>query len=339
MTINRRTFLKVTVASGALTAFSAGEVEAAWQREPKQLPPKAVGMLYDSTLCIGCKACVVACKRANDQPPDIAADQQSWNSGTWDSPQDISGKTLNVIKVYTNGKKTQKDSEIDGYAFMKRHCLHCIDPSCVSVCPVSAMQKNPDTGIVTHNPKACIGCRYCVLGCPFAVPQFEYDTPFPQIHKCQFCYHLQAAGKLPACCDVCPTGASLFGDVRDLREEAKRRLAAKPGEIYHFPRGKLGGDRPGHEAKIANYQNHFYGDKEVGGTQVIYLAGVSYDKLGLPTKVPNYSYATLSEGIQHTLYKGMMGPAALLGGLLLMAYRNRKPEDLDENKPEGENHD
>jgi len=332
MDINRRNFLKAATGS-ALTTVVAGEAQAL-QREPKTMPSKAVGILYDSTLCIGCKACVAACKQANDQPPDkIEEHHKEWNIGTWDSAIDISGKTLNIIKAYTNGTMAQKDREIDGYAFMKRHCLHCVDPSCVSVCPVSAMVKDPIIGIVTHDPDACIGCRYCVLSCPFSVPQFDYDTPFPQISKCQFCQHLQAKGEIPACCDVCPTGASLFGDARELMEEAKRRLAAKKGDTYEFPRGQLGSDRPTHLAPIPKYQNHLYGEKELGGTQVVYLSGVPFNKLGLPTKVPEQAYVTITEGIQHTLYKGMIAPAVLLSGLLLMAFRNRRKDSkLQEDK-------
>ena len=326
MTIKRRDFLK---AVGGAFAVGTGEAQA-FQREAKTMPPQAVGMLYDSTLCIGCKACVAACKQANDHPAEIVDEHREWNEGTWDSAIDISGKTLNVIKSYQNGDLSQKDREIDGYAFVKRHCLHCVDPSCVSVCPVSAMQKDPVTGIVTHNPDACIGCRYCVLGCPFSVPQFDYETPFPQIHKCQFCVHLQAQGKLPACCDVCPTGASLFGDMQELKQEAEKRLTAKSGDSYEFQRGKLGGDRLSHVANIPEYQQHLYGDKEAGGTQVVYLSGVPFDKLGLPTDVPEYSYASVSEGIQHTLYKGLIAPLTLLSGLMFMAYRNRNLKPTEE---------
>jgi len=142
--VDRRDFL---IGAGFATAGAAVPTEAsAIARPPKEMPPQAVGMLYDSTLCIGCKACVAACKAANKMPADIPATLSGWNEYTWDSAEDLSGRTLNVIKVYRNGTVEQKDRETNGYAFVKRHCLHCVDPSCVSVCPVSAMKKDPVTG-------------------------------------------------------------------------------------------------------------------------------------------------------------------------------------------------
>ena len=331
MALNRRQFLKMT-AAGVGTAMCTNA--SALQREAKPLSPDAVGMLYDSTLCIGCKACMSACKEANGMPPEFFGEQN-----LWDSPQETSGDTLNVIKVYKDGTGEQKDREVDGFAFMKRHCLHCVDPSCVSVCPVSAMTKDPITGIVEHHEDRCIGCRYCVYSCPFGIPKYEYNDAFGQIQKCEFCVHLQDKGLVPACCDVCPTGATLFGRVDDLKQEAQRRLDAKAGDTYVFPRGKLGAGRPPHEATIPEYKQHVYGLKELGGTQIMYMSAVPIDKLGLPTNVPDFGYPTVSEGIQHMLYKWMLAPAILLGGLAYVVRKNTRKDHEDSASTAGKGSD
>lgn len=325
MKIDRRDFCKVVVA-GAATALSGGVAEA---RPPKELPPKAVGILYDATLCIGCKACEVGCKEANDMPMDhtSCAEQAHGVQGVWDAPNDLNSRTMNKIKAYAQGTAEVKDRPHDGYSFIKRACMHCVDPDCVSACPVSALTKDPVTGIVQYDPDACIGCRYCQLACPFNIPKFEYDKTFPKIVKCQMCAHIQAEGGIPACCEACPTGASLFGSVPDLLEEAHRRLTFKPGEQQSYPIHSLDGGET-RTAEVRGYYPKVYGETETGGTQYLMMAGVPFENLGMPD-LGDESRARLSETIQHGLYQGMMAPTLLLGGLVYAAYRNTHEDRED----------
>ena len=323
MNLKRRGFIKA-IGGGALAAAAC-----VTQARPNKKPsPNAVGMLYDATLCIGCKACVAACKESNGMPPET-----SEANPMWDAPVDLSPKTLNLIKVYKNGSAQRKDREVDGYSFVKRHCMHCVDAGCVSVCPVTAMRKDAETGIVTHHADACIGCRYCVYACPYNVPKFELDKALGQIRKCQFCVHRLKEGRLPACVEVCPTGASLFGTRQELLEEAKRRVNLEQGEVYDYPRLTL--DAPQHHEKPApQYDKHIFGENEGGGTQVLMVSGVPVHKLGLP-KLPDRSYASRSETLQHTLYKGMILPGLFLFGLLYLTHRSTESLDSEEENETG----
>jgi ferredoxin len=203
----------------------------------------------------------------------------------WDASKDLTSKTLNIIKAYKQGTGLNKDIETDGYSF----------------------------------------CRYCQIACPFNIPKFEWDKPFPEIRKCQFCNHRYEEGGYAACCEFCPTGASIFGKVVDLREEAKKRLTLEAGSSHNFPVQRVDASetlpRP-----VSKYVNHIYGLNEVGGTQYLMLAGVPFAKLGLPTlgeKAP----PAVSEGITHTVYKGMIAPGVVLLGLVIAAYQGSKDRD------------
>ena len=318
--MKRRDFLKTTV--GGTAASVCISAEARPNLEPAS---EAVGMLFDSTLCIGCKACVSACKNINGMPAVIEGDEQGW-----DSARDLSGDTLNVIKVYQDGKAETKDAEVDGYCFEKRSCMHCVDPGCVSACPCTAMRHNSVTGIVTHHPEVCIGCRSCMVACPYNVPQFEYNELFGQIFKCQMCNQEGVEridnGQMTGCAEVCPTGATLFGPRTALLQEAKKRMTLTAGETYDYPRGDISKPDSYHEKEVPVYKDHIWGETEAGGTNVMHISSVSFEKLGMPP-LGDRSAASVAETVQHTVYSYLALPALALAGLSYVVRRNTRGND------------
>jgi Fe-S-cluster-containing dehydrogenase component len=284
MSINRRTLLKSLATAGATVAAAPVSGLA---RAAKRRPDDAVGLLYDATRCIGCKACMTACRENAGLDPDV-------RQGLWDDPLNLNANAKNIIKL-TKGENGAE-------SFMKMQCMHCVDPGCVSVCMLGALQKG-EQGVVTYNAEQCIGCRYCQVACPFNVPAFEWRSATPQIVKCDLCQKRLAEGKIPACADVCPREAVIFGRVDDLLKDAHARIAAEPGK---------------YEAKV-------YGEHDGGGTQVLYLTSkqVSFAALGLP-ELGTRSVPSLPEKIQHTIYQGFVAPVALYAVLGAVIVRNRK---------------
>src|SRR5512145_3210627 len=220
MTVTRRALLKGVVAAGTVATLGLPVASAA-ARERKTPPSNAVGMLYDATRCIGCKACMVKCKEANGLPPDTDTPLGTM----YDAPDDLNGSTKNIIKLYRG--------EDGRTSYMKAQCMHCVDPACASVCMISAFYKGP-RGIVEYDQDKCVGCRYCQLACPFNVPKYQWRTPFPKIVKCEMCRHLLEKGGIPACVEACPRGAVIFGALAELRADARGRIDREPGR--YFPR-------------------------------------------------------------------------------------------------------
>jgi len=282
MSMNRRDLLKRAAVAGVGAAASATPAAASERARP---PEDALGMLYDATLCIGCRACVGACKEANNL------------GGNYFSPQDLSGNTKNIIKLY------EEDGE---RSYVKRQCMHCLDPSCTNACMIGALQKR-EHGIVTWDGSRCIGCRYCQVACPFNVPKFEWGKAVPKIVKCELCLHRIKEGQGPACCEICPQKAVIYGKYPDLLAEARKRVAEHPEKYYPQPEPRI------------------YGESDLGGTQVLYLASVSFDKLGLPD-IGDEPVAHLARSVQHGAYRWGAAPVALYGILGAVMWRNRRAQ-------------
>jgi Ni/Fe-hydrogenase subunit HybB-like protein/Fe-S-cluster-containing dehydrogenase component len=277
MAITRRVALKALAAAGAAAALPA----RAWARPPRKPADGAVAFLYDPTLCIGCRECIRGCAEANNGDEQIA---------TLDDAR-VTPLSLTVLRrVETEGAES----------FLKLQCMHCVDPACVSACMLGAMFKQED-GAVRWNGDLCVGCRYCQIGCPFTLPRFEWDTPLPELAKCQMCPERREQGIEPACVERCKMGALAFGPRQELLAEAHRRIDAEP----------------------AKYNPKVYGEHDGGGTSALYLAkaGVSFADMGLPELGPQ-AVPALPEMLQHTIYKGMIAPLALLGIVGTAVRRN-----------------
>jgi len=288
MGISRRAALKGMVIAGGAVA-GARPAKAAVLPTP---PADAVGLLYDATLCIGCKTCEVACNEANHLP----ADTSHAPAALYHEPVDLSARAKTVIKLYREGEEQ---------SFFKAQCMHCVDPACASACMLGALQKR-EFGIVTYKADLCVGCRYCEVACPFNVPKFEFAKVAPKIVKCELCADRIADGKEPACTTVCPRKAVIYGKRAELLKEAKRRLAADPKK----------------------YVPKIYGETDAGGTQVLYLSHVAFEKLGLPT-LGEEPAPSLARTIQHGVYRDFIAPISLYGVLAFMTWRNRR--NIDDN--------
>jgi formate dehydrogenase iron-sulfur subunit len=236
--ITRRRFLQAS-ATGTLTVLGARGVFAA---QPS--PTDGAAVLVDLTRCIGCRACENAC-RIRAGFPGLPTAPMGYGVGDGK----LTFQTRTVIEQHPQP--------------VKRQCMHCLEPACVSVCPVAALEKTA-TGPVVYHENICIGCRYCILACPFSVPKYEWNNAFlPRVGKCDFCADRQAKGQSPACVAACPTGTLKFGRRGALLQEAKARLSSQPKRYTAL-----------------------YGENVVGGTSWLYLSDTPPTELGFPKDLP-----------------------------------------------------
>lgn len=270
--------------------------------------------LIDITKCIGCRACQVACKNWNDRPGEETDLQEQMG---FQNPATLSAKTYTLITFHE-----LPDEKAPGglhYLFTMRRCLHCLDPACASACPTTALQRQPD-GPVSYEASQCIGCRYCIWACPWGVPTAEWDSLAPKIQKCTHCAdrsdqpvasmrngqaltQIEAKSfedkvSVPACVKACPADALRFGEREDMLQLARSRITGRPDQ----------------------YVDHIYGEKEAGGTSVLYLSSVPFDKLGFPD-VGDKPYPSLSRAALHSVPPAVIALGALLGGTYSLLKR------------------
>jgi formate dehydrogenase iron-sulfur subunit len=255
----------------------------------------ARAILFDASRCTGCRACQVACKEWNDLPAE-----DTHNSGSYQNPPRVSSDTWLVMEFREIGNG-------DGglaWAFRRKACMHCLDPACVSACPVGALYKT-DEGPVLYHDDRCIGCRYCMLACPFEVPTFQWDkNPFegPEIKKCTFCVDRLGAGMQPACVHTCPTEALMFGERDELIAEAEARIEKHPEK----------------------YVDHVYGKDEAGGTSVLYISPVPFEELGLPKLRPEAIQKDAEQLMHIATPAVLVGMLAGLSGLYWVVRRRQE---------------
>ena len=293
MGIERREFLKtLAIASGSLAGVSSLRAS-----DNTKLNTDRFGVLSDLTFCIGCRKCEWACNETNDlpnQPLDSFSD-----TSVFESRRRPTAEKYTVVNSYA-------DKGLDGGALnVKVQCMHCEHPPCVSACIVGALRKHPD-GPVTYNASACIGCRYCIIACPFQIPAYEYENVLtPQVRKCTLCLERTIEnGQLPSCVEICPTEAILFGPREELISIAHERITKHP-------------DR---------YIDHVYGEHEAGGTSWMYISNQPFNEIGFP-ELDDKSPAELTESIQHGIFKGFSGPIMLFGLLGIIMKVMKKEEE------------
>jgi Fe-S-cluster-containing dehydrogenase component len=317
-----------------------------------------LSLLTDVTKCIGCDKCVEACQQANDLPPE-----KPWRWLT--KITDLSSARWTTIKRVDGA---------DGDRFVRRHCRHCLEPACVEACIVGALQKSPEgpitydrdicigcrycmiacpfeipryswedtvpyiqkcdlchervtsegklpacveaciVGALTKTPEGavvydrdlCIGCRYCMIACPFEIPRYSWEDTVPYVQKCDLCYErVQTEGKPPACVGACPTQATIFGEREELLAEARRRLAADPDK----------------------YIQHIWGEREVGGTSVLYISDVNISLTDLDTPLSESSEIPMPQRtfkVLHHMPAVFVEMAAVMGGIYWVIERREK---------------
>ena len=303
--INRRTFLQGSLAGAAAATVSLGKNTEAATLEGY---PDAMGVLVDLSRCVGCRSCEAACNREQKLP----APEKPFND-------------FSVFDEIHHGQKRRTDEtrytivnryDIPGREhplFRKIQCNHCLEPACLTSCFVNAYTKTPE-GAVIYDSSVCVGCRTCMVACPFYIPTFRYSSAFkPRIMKCVFCHDTRLTkGLPPACVEACPQEALTFGRRTDLVAAGKQRIRENPG----------------------NYVDHLYGEHEAGGTSWMYLSPAPFEQVGIDTTVPKEPILNYVKDFLSIVPMVLTIWPALFAGFHLLA--TRKDKMAEQKKNEGE---
>jgi formate dehydrogenase iron-sulfur subunit len=281
--LDRRDFLAwVAAAAGVALRPESASGEAA-----KPAFDHAYSILYDATRCIGCRACSRRCREVNNLPPD----RDEVRGVAFDMPRQLSASNFTVIQAFT-GQPDPATGE-QRWSYVKRNCMHCNQPACASACPVAALQKT-DSGPVLYFEDRCIGCRYCLLACPYQVPRYEWLNRSPRVRKCNL---------NGACVKACPVNALVDGPRAELIAEAHRRIDEHPGR----------------------YVNHVYGEHEGGGTSVLMLSAIPLENMGFP-RLAATAPTTFAEPILSAVPGWVVGLGLFLGALYRLDRSRRNAE-------------
>lgn len=310
--ITRRAFFGIVGAG--LGGSVAGRAAPAHGAEPPKSASNAYGCLVDLTLCVGCRKCELACNQVNHLPePEVPFDDPR----PLNAPRRPDEKAYTVVNRYFTGRLDERNSLIPTY--VKVQCMHCKDPACASACIVGALIKR-ENGAVYYDVSKCIGCRYCMIACPFQIPAYEYFNPLtPEVRKCTFCFErISKKGGRPGCADICPVEAITFGKRDDMLKLARERIGADP----------------------SRYIDHIYGENEVGGTSWLYISREPFHKLGF-LELPHAAPPRLTEAIQHGIFGYLWAPITLFGILTAAMWgmngkqiTGKSKTDPTENKEE-----
>ena len=297
MKLSRRNFFKIVGGAGAtMVASSTANAQSAFKNKPEPY-----GALVDITRCVGCRKCEMACNASNKLPH-----HQNFNDmSVFDMERRPDADHFTVVNQYNSD--TLDNNDRPKKIFVKDQCRHCRRPACASACVVGALTKK-ENGPVVYDAKKCIGCRYCMIACPFQIPAYEDHNPVtPRVRKCTFCPERLAKNKMPACVTICPSQALIFGKRSNLLNIAKKRIKQNPGK----------------------YHDHIYGENEAGGTSWMYLSPVDFSFF---PKVGNTPPPQLTETILSGVFGYAAAPTALFAVLGSIAWITGRKEDVSGNE-------